>query len=221
MSKDDLLHRKFTQSEDKLLLHLVNTYGDKSWQTISIMMGNRTPRQCRERFKYYLKPIAINREWTQEEDDLLMQKYTELGSKWAYISTFFDGRTDINIKNRFNKLKRQNSRIASSVSDLVFCCPHNKNLGKNISNTKNQSDQKETSTSCSSINSSPSCGPSSASNSSSKSNSSSESSSPVSCGSSDNESNNSKEIRSTVANKKHPIIDFPIPLSILVSNASV
>ncbi|OHT10060.1 Myb-like DNA-binding domain containing protein [Tritrichomonas foetus] len=104
-------HHKFSYKEDQLLLHYVNTMGTNNWKAIAQLMEDRTARQCRERFKYYLDP-QLNKvvSWTPEEDKLLLSKYEEVGPKWAFISYFFTGRTDIDLKNRYNRLMRIEKR---------------------------------------------------------------------------------------------------------------
>jgi hypothetical protein len=48
---------RWTQEEDKLLLSLVNRFGTKDWCMIALgALNNRTPRQCRERYKNHVKP---------------------------------------------------------------------------------------------------------------------------------------------------------------------
>ncbi|OHT14533.1 hypothetical protein TRFO_15059 [Tritrichomonas foetus] len=105
-------HRKFTKEEDKYLLALVSRYGERAWQTVASMMNTgRTSRQCRERYKYYLSSASQQKkEWTREEDELLLSKYKQLGPKWALLSSFFDGRTDINLKNRYRRIMRKQNR---------------------------------------------------------------------------------------------------------------
>ena len=103
-------HRnKFSQQEDKMILKLVNLFGTDDWKFIAQQIPNRTSRQCRERWKYYLQPSSIestSREWTEDEDALLIQKFKEYGSKWSKISVFFDSRSDVSLKNRYKKLQR-------------------------------------------------------------------------------------------------------------------
>jgi hypothetical protein len=98
--------RKFTEQEDSSLMYLIGIYGSRDWKTIAWYMKGRTERQCRERFKYYLRPGIERPEWTEMEDQLLMNRYETIGPKWAQLATFFDGRTDIDVKNRYHRIQR-------------------------------------------------------------------------------------------------------------------
>ena len=64
-------------------------------------MNGRNARQCRERWKHYLSSNRGKSPWTEEEDKLLLEKMEELGPKWTKIATFFQDRTDIQIKTRW------------------------------------------------------------------------------------------------------------------------
>lgn len=98
---------KFTPSEDERLTSLVNRFGDSDWNLISQHMGNRNPRQCRERWTNYLSPTVNSSPWTPEDDRRLQELQAEFGSKWVKISHHFPNRTDTNIKNRWMVLQRQ------------------------------------------------------------------------------------------------------------------
>lgn len=100
-SRSKGIRQIFSPEEDAYLCSLVNQYGSNCWKFIAKKMPNRTTRQCRERYKNYLSPEIKNGPWTKEEDDLLREKYKEFGPKWAQISTFFNSRSDVNIKNRW------------------------------------------------------------------------------------------------------------------------
>jgi hypothetical protein len=100
------MKKKFTQQEDNYLLHLVHLHGPRDWKTVAWYMGGRTVRQCRERFKYYLAPGLGRRAWTPDEDAFLLDRYAVFGPKWAQMALLFEGRTDIDLKNRYHKLIR-------------------------------------------------------------------------------------------------------------------
>ena len=108
--------KNFTHDEDEKLRKLVGQYGEDNWRIISSCMPSRNVRQCRERWLKYSSPNVCTSKWTQEEDYLLIQKRQELGPKWKDIAAFFHGRTDINIKSRFNVLKRRAIRIHAIVN---------------------------------------------------------------------------------------------------------
>lgn len=99
--------KSFSPQEDERLKLLVAKYGTDNWSAIEKEMPGRNIRQCRERYKHYLAPEVSHRPWTKEEDDLLIEKYKEIGPKWVKLKTFFDNRTDINIKNRWIRLWRK------------------------------------------------------------------------------------------------------------------
>ena len=92
--------QKFTAEEDRLLESLVNELGTHAWKKVSARMKTRSTRQCRERYTNYLAPNVTNGPWTAAEDALLEQKVQEMGQKWSKIASFFEGRSDVNIKNR-------------------------------------------------------------------------------------------------------------------------
>lgn len=100
-------HSKFTEEDDERLRELVDQYGDNSWIQVASEMPGRNSRQCRERWLNYLSPKLNTNSWTQEEDELLIEKHKELGTSWVRISKFFEGRTDQMCKNRFFLLQRK------------------------------------------------------------------------------------------------------------------
>lgn len=93
-------HRKFTPEEDKHLVELVKNYG-KNWAEIAKQMGNRTKKQCKERYINYLDPTIDQSPFTPEEDKFIIEKHKILGSKWEIIAHFLPGRTPNQVKNRW------------------------------------------------------------------------------------------------------------------------
>jgi hypothetical protein len=109
MSADERKRKKrcsFTPDEDDRLRELVEKYGTHDWTRVASKIRRRDPRQCRERWTNYLSPSVINGPWTVEEDELLAEKVAEFGRKWQHVAGFFQGRTDINVKNHWNHLQK-------------------------------------------------------------------------------------------------------------------
>jgi hypothetical protein len=102
---------KFLKAEDDMLRELVEKYGESNWTIIARYMRRRTARQCRERYKNYLSPKVRNRDWTEDEEELLAQKVREFGPKWAKIAVFFESRSDVNVKNHWAALMSRNKRV--------------------------------------------------------------------------------------------------------------
>lgn len=126
-------HNKWSTSEDNMLKSLVQSTKKLNWFEISRKMQNRNPRQCQERWEYYLSPFVNNSPWTPQEDALLLQKFKEFGSRWTVIARFFYNRTNTNVKNRFLAMVRNSNQLQQmKVLDEVSS-PCDKVLFPNIS----------------------------------------------------------------------------------------
>jgi hypothetical protein len=88
----------------------VSELGQIDWSIIADQMEGRTPRQCKERWTHYLSPSITRESWLPNEDDLLLELVNEHGRKWKTFERSFPGRTDINIKNRYNVLTRRKAK---------------------------------------------------------------------------------------------------------------
>lgn len=105
----------FSKEEDEKLKKLVDKHGTNNWILIAKHMPKRNSRQVRERWFNYLRPDLNNTPWTKEEEELLLKKYAEIGNKWRLIATFFENRTDINIKSKFQKIQRKQAKQQQSM----------------------------------------------------------------------------------------------------------
>ncbi|EAY20753.1 Myb-like DNA-binding domain containing protein [Trichomonas vaginalis G3] len=98
---------KFTPEEDLKLKQIVESQKEPiSWKEISRLMVTRTPRQCRERYKNYLSDSIKHEKWSDSEDVLIMQLFSEYGNKWNIISKYIPGRTSNSIRNRWKYLSK-------------------------------------------------------------------------------------------------------------------
>ena len=106
---------RFTDKEDATLSALVYRLGTKDWEKIASYFPLRNARQCKERWTQYLSPDINKQPFSKEEDQLLIQKQQELGSKWEILTLFFKGRTSVSLRNRWKSLTK-NKRVLQNQS---------------------------------------------------------------------------------------------------------
>lgn len=105
----------WSQSEDEILLKIVVSRGAKAWSSIAkeinAMVHNghsvRIGRHCRERWYNHVDPELKKGEWTETEDQILINLQRDLGNKWSEISRKMPGRTENSVKNRFKSLEKK------------------------------------------------------------------------------------------------------------------
>ena len=99
--------RNWTVEEDELLRKIVKSQkGYFNWSDVASYFKQRVGKQCRERWYNHLNDNLIKKEWTEEEDKVLIELHRKYGNKWAFFSKYLQGRTDNMIKNRWNTQKR-------------------------------------------------------------------------------------------------------------------
>ena len=101
--QSDQANSRWTKEQDEILLDFVKKNGEQNWGQAAALIPGRIAKQCRERWLYQLNPNIKKNKWTVEEDVKVVKLYLKLGSKWTEISKQLPGRTDNNIKNRFNQ----------------------------------------------------------------------------------------------------------------------
>lgn len=114
-----IARRPFTVEEDAKLMEIMNSNNFVNWETVAQKMGDRSSRQCRERWVNYLSPEIRTDPWSDIEDRLLIQKMNELGRCWSTIGQFFNGRSENDIKNRWYSHLRYRSIERNGVIQIV------------------------------------------------------------------------------------------------------
>jgi hypothetical protein len=107
-----LVKGSWTREEDATIVTFVREHGDKDWAKLALLLEGRTGKQCRERYKNHLDDSVNHASWTPQEDRLLAELHTQYGNAWTRLASFFKGRTDNCIKNRWNStVKKRIERI--------------------------------------------------------------------------------------------------------------
>jgi myb proto-oncogene protein len=65
-------------------------------------------------------PSVSKEEWTDAEDQLIMELVQQMGTKWSKVATMIPGRTDNAIKNRWNSTMRRilRQQLKDEVSSI-------------------------------------------------------------------------------------------------------
>lgn len=107
-----LVKGSWTREEDETIINYVRQHGDKDWAKLASLLQGRIGKQCRERWKNHLDPSVQKTGWTEEEDQKLIEYHKQYGNAWTRIASFFNGRTDNCVKNRWNStIKRRLERM--------------------------------------------------------------------------------------------------------------
>ncbi|XP_027357977.1 myb-related protein 308-like [Abrus precatorius] len=93
----------WTKEEDERLINYIKVHGEGCWRSLPKAAGLlRCGKSCRLRWINYLRPDLKRGNFTEEEDELIINLHSLLGNKWSLIAARLPGRTDNEIKNYWN-----------------------------------------------------------------------------------------------------------------------
>ena len=106
----------FTDLEDTVILDAVHKFGESNWMLIASFVPTRTPNQCKMQYLSNLSPTLNFTPFTKEEDEILRGLIDHFGTCWRTLSKYFNGRSEIALKNRWNFfLTKKDRNLKSSI----------------------------------------------------------------------------------------------------------
>ena len=101
--------RPWSSYEDQRLIAGIMRYGLENWTSISRFVGNsRTRAQCSQRWARGLDPKISKAQWTQQEENALMQLIQIHGNKaWTIISVHLRNRSDVQCRYKYKQLLKE------------------------------------------------------------------------------------------------------------------
>lgn len=99
--------RRWSRREQEKLIEAVPEHGTVDWKAVSSYLKKhkitRTPKQCRERYRYQDHPRLDFGDWTSSEDKALCELFPKFPGKWAEIGRDerLHHRSPLQIRNRW------------------------------------------------------------------------------------------------------------------------
>lgn len=92
----------WTKEEENLLLHLKNTMKLQTWVEVASQLPGKNPKQCSYRYKK-LSSTLEKTSWIREDDLKLLELVDYFGERFDIIKTYFDSKTENDIRARYFK----------------------------------------------------------------------------------------------------------------------
>jgi hypothetical protein len=115
------LHKgSWTRAEDEIIISYVQKNGTKKWQKLCALLPGRIGKQCRERWRNHLDPGLNHSQWTEEEDERLIDLHRLYGNAWVKIALLMQTRSDNDVKNRWNSTLRKRERALDAPAPVAM-----------------------------------------------------------------------------------------------------
>lgn len=116
IQRSKIVKGTWTEEEDERLRAAVQNSSPIMWDVVARAVGDRTAKQCRERWSYRLKPDLKKTPFEQWEDDLIFEQKQKIGNRWTQIAQKLPGRTSCSVKNRWYTVLRNRYNTDHSES---------------------------------------------------------------------------------------------------------
>lgn len=93
----------WTNVEDQILRAAVSKYGLTQWARVASLLPKKTAKQAKARWNEYLNPTINRTEWSQQDDEKLLNLAKLLPNQWRSIASVM-GRTSTHCLERYQKL---------------------------------------------------------------------------------------------------------------------
>ncbi|XP_076903171.1 transcription factor MYB58-like [Bidens hawaiensis] len=136
--KNGIKKGAWSEDEDDKLRTYIQRYGHWNWSLLPKFAGvSRCGKSCRLRWMNYLRPNMKHGNFSKQEDDLVIDLHNKLGNKWSTMAAKLPGRSDNEIKNRWNthlkkRVQGDQSVFGSEHVGTVDPDVHQANLKENL-----------------------------------------------------------------------------------------
>jgi hypothetical protein len=86
--------------------------GQGNWTLVAKQLHGRLPKQCRQRFLNKVDPTVRKGQWTDDEDKRIVAAQSRIGSRFAEIAKFLEGRSETLVNHRLLALPQKRSMIS-------------------------------------------------------------------------------------------------------------